>query len=82
MPLYRIIVNNKPIDEYVTGSNPQDAYFDVASSIPLTYEDTIEFEEVPTNSNLNSFAGRNTINASTASILEQQLHHATAITDE
>lgn len=81
MPLYRIIINNKPIDEYVTGSTPQDAYFDVASSLPLTYQDTIEFEEVKAKSGLGVFAGRNMITASTVSVLEQELHQATSITE-
>lgn len=74
MPLYRIIINNKPMNEYITGSNPQDAYFDVASSIPLTYEDKVEFEEVEAKSPDDWLPGRNTINQSTVSILEQELH--------
>lgn len=46
MPMYRVLINNQPVGDYITASSPQDAYFDVASTVPLKYTDTVQFEEI------------------------------------
>lgn len=71
MPMYRVIIN-KQLRDYVAGSSPVDAYFDVASSYPLKYDDIVEFEEVKTENGMAD--GINTINPSTVSTLDQELH--------
>jgi hypothetical protein len=42
MPVYRIIIDGKETGETVIASNYADAYFDVASALPLTYQTTVK----------------------------------------
>lgn len=46
MPVYRVFVDGKDTGDYVTASSPQDAYADVAASLPLTYRTAVRLEEV------------------------------------
>lgn len=46
MPTYRVLINQKATGDYVTSATREDAYFEIASSMALTYEDTVQFEEV------------------------------------
>jgi len=48
MPTYRVLINQKATGNYVTSPSKEDAYFDVASSMALTYQDSVQFEEVNT----------------------------------
>lgn len=48
MPTYRVLINQKATGDYVTSATREDAYFEIASSMALTYEDTVQFEEVNT----------------------------------
>ncbi|WP_312421054.1 hypothetical protein [Anaerospora hongkongensis] len=48
MPTYRVLINQKATGDYVTSGSKEDAYFDVASSMALTYQDSVQFEEVNT----------------------------------
>ncbi len=46
MPVYRVFVDDKDTGDYVAASSPQDAYADVATSLPLTYKNVVRLEEV------------------------------------
>lgn len=46
MPTYRVLINQQATGDYVTSATREDAYFEIASSMALTYEDTVQFEEV------------------------------------
>lgn len=46
MPTYRVLINQKATGDYVISPTREDAYFDIASSMALTYEDTVQLEEV------------------------------------
>lgn len=56
MPTYRVLINQKATGDYVTSATREDAYFEIASSMALTYEDTVQFEEV--NTPAHSMAGQ------------------------
>lgn len=47
MPLYRVIINNQDVDEYVTATSIEDAYADIATSVPLRYDDQVQIIEMP-----------------------------------
>lgn len=47
MPLYRVIINNQDMDEYVTATSIEDAYADIATSVPLRYDDQVQIIEMP-----------------------------------
>jgi len=75
VPVYRVILNNEDTGDYVTASSPQDAYFDVASALPLTYRDDVRLEEVESPEARPGYpVGRRTIPASTVSVMEQELY--------
>lgn len=46
MPVYRVFIDETDTGEFVTASSPQDAYFDVATALPLKYENTVRLERV------------------------------------
>lgn len=46
MPTYRVLINQKATGDYIISATREDAYFEIASSMALTYEDTVQFEEV------------------------------------
>ncbi|WP_094603473.1 hypothetical protein SPSIL_015330 [Sporomusa silvacetica DSM 10669] len=73
MPVYRVFINNKDTGDFVTASNPQDAYYDVSAAIPLTYKDHVELQEVVHDAGPGFPIGNHTIQASTSSTLEQEL---------
>jgi hypothetical protein len=45
MPIYRLFVDDEDTGEHVIASNPQDAYTDVAASLPLAHK-SVRLEEV------------------------------------
>jgi hypothetical protein len=66
MPLYRVIINNQDIGEYVTATSSEDAYTDIATSIPLRYDDQVQIIEMPApQAKTNLSAGDDTIQSST-----------------
>ncbi|MEG6586556.1 hypothetical protein [Dendrosporobacter sp. 1207_IL3150] len=48
MPTYKVLLDGKDTGNLVTGTNYADAYFDVASLIPLTYKNVVELKELET----------------------------------
>ncbi len=42
MPIYRVIINGQETGEPVIASTYEDAYFDVASTMPLTYQTDVK----------------------------------------
>jgi len=72
MPVYRVFINNKDTGDFVTASNPQDAYFDISAAIPLKYEDHVDVQEVVHGVGPGYPVGNHTIQASTNSTLEQE----------
>jgi len=46
MPTYRVIIDGQETDDFVTGNNYGDAYFDVAARFPLTYQNKIDLEQI------------------------------------
>lgn len=73
MPVYRVFINNNDTGDLVTASSPQDAYFDIAAAIPLTYEDHVQVLEIVYDAGPGFPVGNHTIQASTNSTLEQEL---------
>jgi hypothetical protein len=74
MPTYRVVIDGQDTGDYVTASSKLDAYFDIASSMPLTYETKVALEEVTAPEAKPGFSvGRNTISGSTTSTMEQVL---------
>lgn len=69
MPTYRVYLNEKDTGQFVTASNQNDAYFDVASSTPLTYQDSVYLEPIDETSH----AGNATMAKATDSVTEQQV---------
>lgn len=59
MPTYRVLINQKATGDFVTSASMEDAYFEIASSMPLTYDDTVQFEEVNASPTTISMAERN-----------------------
>ena len=47
MPFYRVIINNQDIGEYITATSIEDAYADIATSVPLRYDDQVQIIEMP-----------------------------------
>jgi hypothetical protein len=75
MPVYRVFVGGKDTGDYVTASSPQDAYADVAASLPLTYETTVRLEEIESPEARPGYpAGRRTIPPSGLPVSEQELY--------
>lgn len=75
MPVYHVFINNKDTGEYVTASNPVDAYADVSAAMPLTYDDHIQLKEIASSDDRPGFpVGNRTIRSSTNSTLEQELY--------
>lgn len=52
MPTYKVFLDGKDTGSLVTGSNYADAYFDVASLLPLTYSNIVELKEVDSPENV------------------------------
>lgn len=52
MPIYRVFIDGVDIGEEVKGNTFADAYFDVASSHPITYKNDIVLKEVESVKNL------------------------------
>ncbi|MBP2638473.1 MAG: hypothetical protein H6Q72_4380 [Firmicutes bacterium] len=73
MPVYQVFVNEKATGDFVTASSPQDAYFDISATLPLTYKDTIQIQEVVNDARSDFPADNLTIQASTNSTFEQDL---------
>lgn len=46
MPTFRVFIDEQAIAHYVTSSSYADAYFDVASTFPLTYHTSVRLEEI------------------------------------
>lgn len=46
MPTYRVFVNKQATGNFVTGTKPDDAYMNAASSVSLSEEDDIQLLEV------------------------------------
>lgn len=75
MPLYHVIINKQDTGEYVTATNIEDAYTDIATSIPLRYDDQVQIIEVPSpQAKTGLSVGNNTVRSSTISTLEQEQH--------
>lgn len=73
MPVYRVFLDGADTGEYVTASSEQDAYFDVAAALPLTYDSVVRFEEIASPAARPGFpAGRSTIRGSGLRVTEQQ----------
>jgi len=49
MPTYKVFLDGMDTGNLVTGSNYADAYFEVASLLPLTYNNTVELKELDPN---------------------------------
>ena len=50
MPIYRVIINGRETGEPVIANTYEDAYFEVASTMPLTYQTDVKLIAVePTN---------------------------------
>lgn len=73
MPVYQVFINNKDTGNFVTASNPQDAYFDISAALPLTYNDTIQIQEITNATSPDFPVGNLTIQAATNSTPEQAL---------
>lgn len=50
MPTYRVFVNKKATGSFVTGTKPDDAYINAASSVSLSEDDDIQLAEVKSSS--------------------------------
>lgn len=75
MPVYRVFVDEKDTGEYVIASSPQDAYADVATALPLTYESVVRLEEVASPEARPGLpAAERTLKPAGLSIPEQTLH--------
>lgn len=46
MPMYRVIINDQDIGDYITATSIEDAYADVATTLPLRYDDSVQITEV------------------------------------
>ncbi|VBB06498.1 Hypothetical protein LUCI_1731 [Lucifera butyrica] len=46
MPVYRVYLDGQDTGNFVTGSTYADAYFNVASTVPLTYENDVQLKEI------------------------------------
>ncbi len=46
MPTYKVLLDGKDTGSMVTGTTYEDAYFDVASLLPLTYQNVVELIEI------------------------------------
>jgi hypothetical protein len=49
MPTYRVVIDGQETENFVTGTDYAAAYFDVASTFPLTYQTTVRLEEISPN---------------------------------
>lgn len=46
MPMYRVVINNEDMSDYITATSLEDAYADVATTLPLRYDDSVQITEV------------------------------------
>ena len=46
MPMYRVVINEQDMGDYITATSIEDAYADVATTLPLRYDDSIQIIEM------------------------------------
>lgn len=46
MPTYRVLIDDADTGDLVTAASYADAYFDIASSLPLTYKNNVKLVKV------------------------------------
>lgn len=46
MPIYRVIINKNDTGEHITATSIEDAYADVATTVPLKYDDHVQIVEI------------------------------------
>lgn len=49
MPTYRVIIDGQEAEQTIIASSYEDAYFDVASTTPLTYQTNVELVPISEN---------------------------------